>query len=385
MAESTASGVDDGPSIDDGPSTHKHCATDPTAAMADTVGDSTSPLVAAPSTPLTVPIVEVFTTMRYEARAGGISVQEMIAPLLDAVHTMRAAKTAISPLSLPISGKGTKVPLLARHIDRLRGAVAAMTSAYPEAWARTTFDEDAVLAQIHDHLAGLEDKGEGLARRVRVAIHAQDSDSGGGSHGPVTVTSAPMSATPAHCTVRLDPRPLPPMRSLALDDAMALRHKTARRDVYDEARARVGATLGMAAAMGAKTAGPSSCFDVLMCAGSAEHASHSGTLPPALAPRIVLTEASIANILVAVREEDGNIRVYTPATVGDKGSDATCAGGAPPLLLPGVLRQELLALGLASPATLDAMHIRSLVVDQQRAQLFLCNALRGIVPVDWVE
>ncbi|MCO5615114.1 hypothetical protein L7F22_069403 [Adiantum nelumboides] len=178
-------------------------------------------------------------------------------------------------------------------------------------------------------------------RRVRLALDRR---------GEIEVTVAPMSATDREAPpaqVRIDTRPI----GEEAQRAGVLHYKTSSRQTYDEARERVGATLGMS---NVSVVDP--CFDVLLC--------RHGKNGYADSKKLHLTESSIANVIVEVFHPHG---FYTP----------TASQNA---LLPGLMRGELLERGLIREADLAVDDVVDMIRGN-RARLWLCNALRGVFPV----
>ena len=220
------------------------------------------------------------------------------------------------------------IPLWSAHVDRLVGATAELRRAFPEIWGDAHCTTASVLASdavamLLEHVQQL-DSSASLRASLRVS-----------RDGTTRAVVAPLPAVPAAPPiVRIDTQP-----TLLYADVVPL--KTDARDAYDEARARVGATLG--------APGSHACFDVLMwrVADGAR----------------VLTESSIANVVVECA--DGSL--LTPAFAH---------------LLPGVLLRELVRQGLVRPATLRLDEVCAMVKDiHAPARLYLCNAVRGLFPV----
>lgn len=263
---------------------------------------------------------QVFTTMRYERN--GITLAQACSPLF-----RRNATNDDQWL------QDQEILLFDRHMDRLISGVASMREAFPDQWqqcgkvSRSQLEET-VRAQLQSSSNSL---------RIRLAITRR---------GRVEVTSAPLpvpSSTPL--TTRIDPLAIP-VDTISQRDRLLFRCKTDQRQMYDQARERVHATLGAPSSNGMASA----CFDVLMCA---EHCQGH-----------LLTESSIANIVVSF--SDG--RVVTPRHTGDTP------------LLAGLMRQELLRLRLMEERDIDVKDVIH-AATQDKAKIYLCNALRGIIPV----
>jgi hypothetical protein len=165
-------------------------------------------------------------------------------------------------------------------------------------------------------------------------------------------------------------------------------YKTSSREFYDSARERVGATLGLPPAEG--NADP--CFEVLMWTKPTTTIATSGSAHDGEEVRM-LTESSIANILVQVQEEEGDeessgaSRWFTPRLVfpphcPSQSERQVC-------FLPGLMRSYLLQRGLAEEADLtvedllrDARGLnREVGQPRRRVRVWLCNALRGVMEV----
>lgn len=283
---------------------------------------------------------EVFTTLRFEKN--GISIQEMCKSLLQEM----SAHGIEYEVTEPLRERG-QFPLLQRHLDRLEHAVSDMKEAYPRAWSAVTYSAELVFEQVQSHLCQVEGEAQS-SRRVRISISAE---------GRVLVTSAPIAPTGTwRNEVRLDPKVMN-TGSLSPDEKFALQVKTGHRQVYDDARQRVHATLGM------KSSWSRPCFDVLMQASAGD----KGT---------VLTESSIANIIVLHHQTR---TVFTPATA----SDGQAFRDEPPLLC-GLMRQALLEHKVLSTSVLSSASFLH-ETRTGNTSVFLCNALRGTVPVDLVE
>ncbi|MEM9202043.1 MAG: aminodeoxychorismate synthase component I [Actinomycetota bacterium] len=181
--------------------------------------------------------------------------------------------------------------LLERHLDRL--AVAA-----------THFGFDVDLGEVRTQLAAFSAAGPTI---LRVLV---------GTTGQVAIESRPMPAIPASRPVVFD------TRAIDRGDEF-LRHKTTRRDRYDEARDRFP-----------------EAYDVLLWNRLGE-----------------LCESTIANLVIEL-----NGKFLTP-------SDA--AG-----LLPGTMRAELLDAGTINAETITLDDLRA------AERVWLINSVRGWVEVD---
>ena len=156
-------------------------------------------------------------------------------------------------------------------------------------------------------------------------------------------------------TVRLD------TQSVLLPNGL-VSYKTDARATYDAARARVKGTLGIGSPFssppshGGDATIPPSCFDVLLW-----HYANASENSEAHAEQIV-TESSIANLVLELPNEP--VRFVTPSFSH---------------LLPGILVQELVRQGLVQPRTITVTDIYA-----QKTRLWLCNAVRGMFPVELV-
>jgi branched-subunit amino acid aminotransferase/4-amino-4-deoxychorismate lyase len=260
---------------------------------------------------------EVFTTMRYEAQ--GITLHQMCA--------------AIPTLSQRLQNKDQldQIPLLERHISRLQLSVGAMKEHFPAEWKQCqSLQASEVRKKIE--AAVKSNDGKGPTRRVRMSVNRE---------GAIEVNTFAMAqqSSSTTLTVRFDDD----SRIAEQTPTILFKYKTSHRQMYDDARSRVNATLGMEGQ-------GQTCFDVIMLQSS------------------FVTESSIANVLMH-SHQDGQI--YTPP-----------ACELP--LLPGLMREELLSRGLIVEKKRSK---EQLVADLSsgKASLYLCNALRGIIPVSLVQ
>lgn len=265
---------------------------------------------------------EIFTTMRYEE--DGTSLRQMCA--------------AIPSLSQRLQEQEEKFPLLDRHVARLLASVEAMKKHYPSQWSQCQLlGAGEVRKRIED--AAQSEKAKGSTRRIRVSVSQS---------GAIAVRIFSMAPSKANMTqtVRFDRHD----QSEAEEAPTILyKYKTSYRQMYDAARHRANATLGIKEAR-QQDDKVAPCFDVIM--------SH----------RSYITESSIANILVYYHQ---SAQIYTPS-----------AGDFP--LLPGLMRQELLSRGLIIEQSISKVRLQS-DLESKGASLYLCNALRGIIPVTLVN
>lgn len=273
---------------------------------------------------------EIFTTMRYHG--SGLSLQQTC--------------SACPPLRQRLQSDSLEleeVPLLERHLLRLQEAVAEMKIAYPAEWSACKVALiDSLRRSLEEDITRDISANKSLNRRVRFSIDRL---------GAVQITSFEMSGTTSSkehpLRVRLDRR---------VDDMLEApeclyRVKTGYREMYDMARDRVNATLGVIQSSSRDLA---ECFDVIMTQ------KHQG--------KRYMTESSIANILLHIHETD---EILTPS----------CHSSA---LLNGLFRQELLHRQLIKEADLEVNQVCQML-EQGNATLYLCNALRGVIPVTLVS
>ncbi|CAD6901441.1 unnamed protein product [Tilletia controversa] len=306
-----------------------------------------------------------------------------------------------------------RVPLLPFHIARLRDGRRAMQSTWPNAWvpSETSLSDkdledrilDALHREIQERRSLLIGEGDGSGSgpsdlRVRVEVDAKDE---------VTVTSAPTGPVVYEQqgeagglpTVRLDLETIDLFPALRGDEAAAVAMatcKTNRREAYQAAAARLQATYGaVPSSEPAETeVPPPSCFDGLLWTTSDEEASDPS--------QRLLTESSIANIVLEVRNGD-ETKLITPAP-----SSSSVKGKMP--FLPGLLRNELVRLGIVEEADIPVERVLKLLVSnkdddgggetteetQEETQeeggtqevpekLWLCNAFRGLFEVQLVS
>ncbi|KAG0661865.1 hypothetical protein C6P46_003756 [Rhodotorula mucilaginosa] len=185
-------------------------------------------------------------------------------------------------------------PLLARHFTRLRRAHAALAEERPDCWcaSRSMPNDDAMLAALQEAVARVQ--GEGMKGDLRIRLTVK----GDGQPKVEAFPLAPMPSYPVRLV--LDDRPT------SYSDPF-LRCKTTQRRVYDDARARHGATLHPSEDL----AGPP--FDTVL-----------------FNPALEITETTISNI--AFRFDSAKEKPFTTPK-------ADCG------LLEGVMRAELLERG----------------------------------------
>lgn len=283
---------------------------------------------------------EVFTTMLFNPN--GASIAEMCAPLLRFINRTKMFD--------PSFDGRNDFPLWNRHMDRLKTATEKMQENNADSWRLCRFEESKIKDSIHDHLRKM---GADQARRMRVAIT---------NTGEVLITSSPLSKaseTDEIKEVRIDPIPIP-IDHLQEYEWLALCNKTGYRAMYDTARNRVNATLGMQG----DGKGESPCFDVLL----------QGQLSK---DQRILTESSIASIIIVRDPGQGSAQAITPALHTPEENKRLP-------LLAGLMRQELLDKGILKESVISVEEIKQLLRSGQ-AKLFLCNALRGTIPVELID
>ncbi|UZJ52541.1 hypothetical protein CBS101457_001861 [Exobasidium rhododendri] len=282
---------------------------------------------------------EIFTTMRYEQDGIGLSDMCTALPVM--------AKATLEERGNFDVKLERQIPLLDRHLSRLQLSTQSMKAQFAEEWRHCQMPDREAIQKMIVKEAGMDSVKKGPRRRMRVSIDRL---------GTLRVESFAMSTgsnTQSPLTARLDVQPV----ELVGDKAMLpFQHKTDQRGMYDSARQRVNANLGMPSLDGADSLSiVRPCFDVLML----------HTLDD---KRLVLTESSIANILL----QDHRIGlVFTPV-----------AADRP--LLSGLMRQELLAQGLIVEKDLLIDRVKA-DVRSGDATLYLCNALRGIISITLVD
>lgn len=368
---------------------------------------------------------EVFTTLCYylaAPRPGGVFPVDHF-QLPKALQESQS-KDEQQPITTAFSHRLFEhIPLLQQHIDRLSSSRQAMRDVYTAAWAEAPEENAETLAsriltaleeavQRFDDSSDLNDVAassneERHRRRVRVSLDPR---------GHINVVVAKMAPwLPSHAsasaplpTVRLDVQATGPASTSASSSPAAVKsavrlsrdpkqqqqqqqqqlrapylYKTSSRDFYDAARERVGATLGLPPAKG--NAAP--CFEVLMwtttaAATAATSSGLPGSVPGGEKRARMLTESSIANILVQVdegEEDSGASRWLTPRLVCTPPSQSE----GEVCFLPGLMRSYLLQRGLVEEADLTVEDVlrNARSTDGRRMRIWLCNALRGAMEV----
>lgn len=309
----------------------------------------------------------VFTTMLYDPRA-----KDGQADLLDRMLPETLRETKYSEAASSETWLEACIPLLFRHLERLASSCAAMEQQFAHVWSavhaearRTASQQEHLLSVLSKELADCDVKS-----RVRMDLDVT---------GHVSVTKAAI-ASPTQPVkipvVRLDTQPSGPSTS---EEIALYLNKTSSRSFYDEARARVGATLGMADA-----AVPAPCFDVLMW--TYDEAKQ----------RRYLTESSIGNVLIENVMDTGpsgeTVHTFLTPRIRSQGQDEGSeddgkglSSDGPPkrsLLLPGLMRQYLLERTERSVREAD-VEVGELLreIRAGRRRVWLCNALRGVFEV----
>ena len=242
------------------------------------------------------------------------------------------------------------VPLFVAHVRRLRDTTEALCQAYPSTWTKAWSVNEVLecdaMQQLWSHIQSIQHL-DTHQLRASLRIHAD-----GSTRAVIAPLHPPSSSI---LTVRLD------TQSVLLPNGL-VSYKTDARATYDAARARVKGTLGIGSpsssppSHGGDATIPPSCFDVLLW-----HYANASENSEAHAEQIV-TESSIANLVLELPNEP--VRFVTPSFSH---------------LLPGILVQELVRQGLVQPRTITVTDIYA-----QKTRLWLCNAVRGMFPVELV-
>lgn len=293
---------------------------------------------------------EIFTTLRLnaESEAASSAALEQHFPEPFRALLARSKAAASVPAIVASHTLSQRVPLLSAHLQRLLDAFEALHQVAPGVWPDPT--SEAIRPRL-EHSAML-DKLDGVlsaiseAKRVRLAVRPD---------GEISVHHFALSPTPAANTpvsVRLNTVGVG--AALSRQEQVLMRHKTTARNLYDEARENVGATLLPTG----KPAG--TCFDVLLWQEGGSDAQR------------YLTESSIANIVLELAE---------PGHGSSEKQFVTPPSTRP--FLPGLARQELVRRGLVRERDISIDDMRSEL--QRGGKLWLVNALRGAWPVVLVE
>ncbi|KPV78161.1 uncharacterized protein RHOBADRAFT_40705 [Rhodotorula graminis WP1] len=225
----------------------------------------------------------------------------------------------------PSRFRDARFSLLHRHLARLKTAHARIAADLPSSWCATvTMPTDAQLEEELDRAVD-EARRAGLEGDLRVRLSVLPS-------GEPKAEAFPLSPMPDYqVRVVLDDRPT------AYGDDPFLRCKTSRREVYDSARARCGATLTPSPD---PTAPP---FDVLLSNPWGE-----------------LTESSISNVAFRLAPSAPFI---TPT--------AECG------LLEGVMRAELLERGEVCEGRVSVDEVKT-AARAGTLEILCFNGVRGV-------
>lgn len=285
---------------------------------------------------------EIFTTMRYEGL--GIALEDLCSPLPSLSQHIRKQN---------IIKEKERFLLLERHVARLQMSLQAMKRKFPLEWDQCRFQVEQHEMERELELAVLS-KSEGAcssSRRLRVSVDKT------GKLKVITFDLKQKDSIVASQTVRLDLQSIDEQKT----PEIFYRYKTSHREMYDSARLRVNANLG-SLAFPSNTSSPTkqigSCFDVLMIQKTGQNHQKS-----------YITESSIANVLLYLHETS---EIITPSSITGLH------------FLPGIFRQELLERGLVKEQNISVDRLMS-DLKANRATLYLCNALRGIIPVTLLE
>jgi branched-subunit amino acid aminotransferase/4-amino-4-deoxychorismate lyase len=254
-----------------------------------------------------------------------------------------------------------RIPLLERHLERLVRSAKALSEIHPGVWdhlerisehgspwiSPDTLSKRWILANLLE-LAPQDE--EGKTYRLRMELSP--------THALPQITFTQIDSTnKSGLKVRLDSCATT-TESAGVDEQLSsfvYLHKSSTRAHYTDAQARVGATMGAPKRTDKDPGGNSArqdCFDVLMWTEDSESGAR------------LLTESGIANIIV----EDTETGTWMTPSLSQAGP------------LPGLMREELLQAG--------ALEERDILVDiliggdSAKIKLYLCNALRGVFPVE---
>ncbi|KAE8224738.1 hypothetical protein CF319_g2404 [Tilletia indica] len=293
-----------------------------------------------------------------------------------------------------------RVPLLASHLARLRTGRKAMQSTWPNDWVNNETSlsdkelEDRIVDALHHELQDRQALllGDGADAgpsdlRLRIEVNAKDEITiSSASTAPVVYEQE--SQTADLLTVRLDPEMVELFPSLRENEAVAAAMancKTNRREAYQIAAGRVHADYGVASSEETETDESSPCFDGLLWTASGDGEASDPS-------QRFLTESTIANIILEVRNGD-ETKLITPALTNEQGKVQ---------FLPGLLRNELVRLGLVEEADIPVQRVLKLLASEdggdtategdapddegpEAVKLWLCNAFRGLFEVQLVS
>ncbi|KAJ9476119.1 Ubiquitin carboxyl-terminal hydrolase MIY1 [Pseudozyma hubeiensis] len=302
-------------------------------------------------------------------------------PFLNATETAASSATAAHPTN-PFLANTTRaekhrlyqhIPLLEQHLERLKQSAGAICRAYSAVWSmplleqERSLESERILAAIESNLsAGANgDSAPGQFKGIRVAIRRD---------GSIHVTQRTIAPFPSALnngigshrppSVRLD---VQPTRVRTMDLEPIVFNKTDARGFYEAAKQRVGADASVLSGV-RDTDGK--CFDVILWNDEVEQVV-DGSVAMVTSPTRLVTESSLANVLVEeVSADGGESRFVTPRTQTG--------------MLDGLLRHWLVSKGLVQE---EDVSLNELVgrVDSGSAHVWLCNSLRGVWKVDLVR
>lgn len=229
------------------------------------------------------------------------------------------------------------VPLWPAHVYRLVQNTATLARLYPGSWSSEISVADVLGSGAVADLWALVQN----MRSERVLRASLRVARGGALRLVTGPLELPLGNDPL--PVRLDTQATSVAEPLAL-------LKTSERRVYDDARARVHASLKPTASVA-----DGMCFDALMWRQDAEKSQRFAT------------EFSIANLVVELRDASGSVFV-TPAFQQ---------------LLPGLLVQDLVQRGIVSERAITVADLSSWSASSS-TRFWLCNAVRGMMEVKLV-
>ncbi|KAK0547091.1 hypothetical protein OC846_004991 [Tilletia horrida] len=311
-----------------------------------------------------------------------------------------------------------RVPLLGSHLERLLKGRRAMRETWSEEWRvhelslsdeqleahilaairRQLQDPTAAAATATATAAALGDGAGHKDLRMRVEVNPWDDVKVSAvAIAPLSpdgsATAGDEEASDGRLKVRLDTESIELFPLLLHDDdddhastdtlrAMAT-CKSNKREAYQAAARRLNARYGVASS---SSSGPeeegqqqqqlSPCFDGLLwtrIGSSADEAGEENT-----PERRLLTESTIANVIVEVGSEGHDTKLVTPKLRTE----------APLVLfLPGLLRNELVRVGLVEERDIPVDLISGLLSGaggEEVVRVWLCNALRGMFEVQLV-
>jgi len=333
-------------------------------------------------------------------------VQRLLPPQLRAVFAERVeARGTAETVSASTEREANvvrRIPLLASHLARLRDSRASMRQAWPNAWtaSEASLADSELNAKVLSAIAAELERQEAVLvgregsdfqdLRLRIELHPNDE---------VKVTSAPAprlaydrdageveGEAAGRPKVRLDTAAMDLFSALrGHDDLRAAMSscKTSRREAYVAAASRLNANYGADSA-----SDEGGCFDGLLWvyeqdAKSDDADSHT---------RRLITESTIANVVLEVEGSEGQTRWITPALGGRRDGEP-----GEVRFLPGLLRNELVRLGVVEEEDIAVETVLQLLKADGGAEagtseglgsapvrLWLCNAFRGLFEVELV-